>query len=159
MPYPETATLGAPPMPMATAMRLELFHELNDDVISLGLGANGLVAGVEFRHWGGAPARPDGDAGPVGHRDAPFSVVVAAMAEDGAQGPALQAAVDKTGDRLAQHATGGSFLNFLGDPAKTPSAYTPGGLPPADGRQARVRPGQLLQREPQHPAGGLAVRG
>jgi FAD/FMN-containing dehydrogenase len=125
MPYPETATLGPPPMPMATAMRIELFEELSDEVIQLGLGANGLVAGVEYRHWGGAPARPGAGSGPVGHRDAPFSVVVAAMAEDGAQGPALQAAVDKVGDRLAQHSTGGSFLNFLGDRARTRAAYTP----------------------------------
>jgi hypothetical protein len=124
MAYPETATLGPPPVPMATAMRIELFEELSDDVIALGLGANGLVAGVEFRHWGGAPARPSADAGPIGHRDAPFSVVVGAMAEDGSQGPALQAAVDKVGDRLARHSTGGSFLNFLADPARTPSAYT-----------------------------------
>jgi UDP-N-acetylenolpyruvoylglucosamine reductase len=124
MSYPETATLGPPPMPMATAMRIELFEELSDEVIQLGLGANGLVAGVEFHHWGGAPARPDRDAGPVGHRGAPFSVVAAAMAEDGAQGPALQAAVDKVGDRLAQHSTGGSFLNFLGDASQTASAYT-----------------------------------
>jgi FAD/FMN-containing dehydrogenase len=124
MPYPETATLGPPPVPMATAMRIELFDDLSDDVIGLGLGANGLVAGVEFRHWGGAPARPDAAAGPAGHRDAPFSVVVGAMAEDGSQGPALQAAVDKVGDRLARHSTGGTFLNFIGDPARTPSAYT-----------------------------------
>jgi FAD/FMN-containing dehydrogenase len=109
---------------MATAMRIELFEELSDDVIQLGLGANGLVAGVEFHHWGGAPSRPEDDAGPIGHRDAPFSVVVAAMSDDGAQAPALEAAVDKAGARLAQHSIGGSFLNFLGDPARTPSAYT-----------------------------------
>jgi FAD/FMN-containing dehydrogenase len=125
MPYPETATLGPPPVPMATAMRIELFHELPDAVIDMALAANGLVSGVEFHHWGGAPARPDRDAGPVGHRDVPFSVVVAAMAEDGAEGPRLQAAVDRAADRLSPHATGGTFLNFLGDPAQTRSAYTP----------------------------------
>jgi FAD/FMN-containing dehydrogenase len=125
MPYPETATLGPPPMPMATAMRIELFHELNDDVIALGLGANGLVAGVEFRHWGGAPARAGADAGPVGHRHVPFSVAISAMSPDPAQGAAIQAAVDKAADRLAPHATGGTWLNFLTNPARTPAAYTP----------------------------------
>ena len=125
MPYPETATLGPPPTPMATTMRIELFHELSDDVIDIALGANGRVAGVEFHHWGGAPARPDGDAGPAGHRDVPFSVVVGAMSEDGADGPALDAAAGEVGDRLRPHATGGSFLNFLGDRARTESAYTP----------------------------------
>jgi FAD/FMN-containing dehydrogenase len=124
MPYPETATLGPPPVPMASAMRIELFRELPDEVIDIALGANGLVSGVEFHHWGGAPARPDGDAGPIGHRDVPFSVVVGAMAGDRAAGQRLQAAVDKVADRLSQHATGGTFLNFLGDPARTESAYT-----------------------------------
>jgi FAD/FMN-containing dehydrogenase len=125
MPYAETATLGPPPVAMASAMRIELFGLLPDEVIDIALGANGLVSGVEFHHWGGAPARPDGDAGPVGHRDVPFSVVVGAMAEDGAEGPRLQAAVDKVADRLSPHATGGTFLNFLGDPALTESAYAP----------------------------------
>jgi FAD/FMN-containing dehydrogenase len=123
MPYAETATLGPPPVPLASAMRIELFHELSDEVIDIALGANGLVSGVEFHHWGGVPARPDGEAGPIGHRDVPFSVVVGAMAEDAAEGPRLQAAVDKVGDRLSAYATGGTFLNFLGDPAQTQSAY------------------------------------
>ena len=60
---------------------------------------------VELRHWGGAMAR---GAGPVGHRDVPFSITV--------DGP------DEA--PLARHATGGSFLNFLKDPARTHTAYT-----------------------------------
>jgi hypothetical protein len=56
-------------------------------------------------------ARPGADAGPVGHRDVPFSITVDGSAE--AAGP------------LARHATGGSFLNFLKDPARTRTAYTP----------------------------------
>ena len=47
--------------------------------------------------------------GPVGHRDVPFSITV--------DGPAEAAA-------RARHATGGSFLNFLQDPARTHTAYT-----------------------------------
>jgi Berberine and berberine like len=66
---------------------------------------------VEVRHWGGAMARPGADAGPVGHRDVPFSIVV--------DGPAEAA------EPLARHATGGSFLNFLKEPARTHTAYTP----------------------------------
>jgi FAD/FMN-containing dehydrogenase len=124
MAYPETATIGAPPMPMAAATRCELLDELTDDVIAVALGANGLVAGVEFRHWGGAPERAGADAGPVGHRQAPFSVAISAMSPDPAQGPAIRAAVDKAADRLAPHVTGGTWLNFLGDPARTPAAYT-----------------------------------
>jgi FAD/FMN-containing dehydrogenase len=110
---------------MAAATRCELFDELTDDVIGIALGANGLVAGVEFRHWGGAPARPGADAGPGGHRQVPFSVAIGAMSPDPAQGEAIKAAVDKAAERLAPHATGGTWLNFLTDPARTPDAYTP----------------------------------
>ena len=55
-------------------------------------------------------ARPDGNAGPVGHRDVPYSIIV--------DGPAEAAAP------IARHATGGTFLNFLKDPARTHAAYT-----------------------------------
>jgi hypothetical protein len=65
---------------------------------------------VEVRRWGGAIARPAAGAGPVGHRDVPFSVVV--------DGPAEAAAP------VVAHATGGSFLNWLHDPARTATAYT-----------------------------------
>jgi FAD/FMN-containing dehydrogenase len=124
MPYAETSTLGPPPTPMVADMHCELFHELSDAVIDVALSAGGAVSGVDIHHWGGGPARPDGDAGPAGHRDVPFSVVVAAQAEDPAEAPRLRAAVEQVAARLRPHATGGTFLNFLGDPAQTPSAYT-----------------------------------
>jgi hypothetical protein len=57
-------------------------------------------------------ARPGADAVPVGHRGVPLSVIL------DAQVPAVAAA-------LAPHATGGSFLNFLADSARTETAYTP----------------------------------
>jgi Berberine and berberine like len=127
MPYQGTAVLGPPPTPMVSEMRIELFEELTDPVIDTALRANGVVSGVEFHHWGGAPARADGDAGPVGHRDVPFSVVVAAQAEahERDDAPRLRAGIDVIAARLRPYATGGSFLNFLGDPAQTKSAYTP----------------------------------
>jgi hypothetical protein len=92
-------------------------HRLPDAVLDTLLGAvdgpaDSPVSTVEIRHWGGAMARPQRpDAGPVGHRDVPFSVIVDARV------PSLAAA-------LRPHATGGSFLNFLSDPARTASAYT-----------------------------------
>jgi hypothetical protein len=69
------------------------------------------VSTVEVRHWGGAMARPAADAGPVGHRGVPLSVI-------------LDAHVPEVAAALAPHATGGSFLNFLADPARTETAYT-----------------------------------
>jgi FAD/FMN-containing dehydrogenase len=69
--------------------------------------------------------RPDADAGPSGHRDVPFSFAVSAMAPDAEQWPAAKAAMDDVVAMLRPHATGGTFLNFLSDPDRTHSAYTP----------------------------------
>jgi FAD/FMN-containing dehydrogenase len=68
---------------------------------------------------------PDG-AGPIGHRDVPFSIAINALAPDRAQLVAASAAADDVMRRLRPHSTGGSFLNFLGDPAATATAYTDG---------------------------------
>jgi len=62
------------------------------------------------RHWGGAIASHP-DAGPAGHRATALSAIVDAPR------PELAAV-------LAPYATGGSFLNFLADPARTDSAFT-----------------------------------
>jgi FAD/FMN-containing dehydrogenase len=107
MGYAETDTIGG------TAPRhFELYEELSDAVIADAVGAvmSHDADAVDVRHWGGAMARPGANAGPVGHRDVPFSITV--------DGPAEAAAP------LARHATGGSFLNFLKDPARTRAAYT-----------------------------------
>jgi FAD/FMN-containing dehydrogenase len=94
--------------------RFELLRDLPDAAIDA-LVAAGQRATVEVRHWGGAMARPDADAGPAGHRSVPLSVIV------DADGPGVGAA-------LAPYATGGSFLNFLSDPARVETAFTPANL-------------------------------
>ncbi|HEV7651792.1 MAG TPA: FAD-binding oxidoreductase [Actinophytocola sp.] len=91
----------------------QLHHlaDLPDAVITAAIGAvHGDANAVEVRLWGGALARPGADAGPVGHRDVPFSVVV--------DGPAESATA------IAAHATGGTFLNWLHDASRTHTAYT-----------------------------------
>ena len=104
MGYAESGTIGG------TAPRhFERYDALTDAVIAAVLAAD--ADAVEVRHWGGAMARPGADAGPVGHRGVPFSITV--------DGPAEAA------EPIARHATGGSFLNFLKDPARTAAAYTP----------------------------------
>jgi FAD/FMN-containing dehydrogenase len=94
---------------------LDLLHALPDAVIETlveaGADPDSPVGTVEVRHWGGAMARPDADAGPVGHRSVPLSVIVDAQ-------------VPSVVEALRPHATGGTFLNFLADPAKTQAAYT-----------------------------------
>jgi FAD/FMN-containing dehydrogenase len=94
--------------------RLDLLRDLPDDAIDA-LVAAGERATVEVRHWGGAMARPGEDAGPAGHRSVPLSVI-------------LDADVPEAAAALARHATGGSFLNFLSDPARVETAFTPANL-------------------------------
>jgi FAD/FMN-containing dehydrogenase len=82
-----------------------LFADLPDAVIATVVETPANA--IEVRRWGGAMTAGDG---PVGHRGVPFSITV-----DGS----LEASAP-----LAPHATGGSFLNFLHDTARTRSAYT-----------------------------------
>ncbi len=90
-------------------------HELPDSVIDVLVKAAGQpgspVPTVEVRHWGGAMSRPGPDAGPVGHRTAALSVVIDAQ-------------VPEVAEALRPYAAGGSFLNFLADPARTETACT-----------------------------------
>lgn len=94
MPYAETGTIGG-----TAPRRFELLDEVPVDAVLCTAGT------VEVKRWGGAIAR---GTTPAGHRRAPFSVTV-----DG----------DDIGP-LAPHVTGGTFLNFLKDPARTRDAYT-----------------------------------
>jgi hypothetical protein len=111
MRYTESGTLGG--------TRPQQFHryaDLPDAAVDVAVAAvsepDAQVGAVEIRLWGGAMASPGPDAGPVGHRDVPFSVIV-----DGPPG---------TAGPLARYATGGTFHNFLYDPAETARAYDQG---------------------------------
>ncbi|TDC75263.1 FAD-binding oxidoreductase [Actinomadura sp. 7K507] len=104
MPYAGTESLGGIP-----PLQFHLFADLPNPLIAA--IADSDAAGIEIRHWGGAMARPAADAGPVGHRDVPFSITV-----NGSPGTAAP---------LVPYSTGGSFLNFLHDPSRTATAYTP----------------------------------
>ena len=107
--YADAAMGGTP------ARHLDLYRRLPDAVLESLVAAytkpGSTITNIEIRHWGGAMARPAADAGPVGHRSAPFSVIV-----DG-HDPELV-------ERLRPYGIGGSFLNFLADPTRTASAYT-----------------------------------
>ncbi|MFB4311939.1 FAD-binding oxidoreductase [Actinomadura sp. GTD37] len=104
MPYAETESLGG-----TAPHHFHLYADLPDALIAAITACD--ASGIELRQWGGAMARPAPDAGPVGHRDVPFSLTI-----------------DGPDDALAPYATGGSFLNFLHDPSRTATAYTPGDL-------------------------------
>jgi hypothetical protein len=51
--------------------------------------------------------------------------VVGAQSPDPSALDELTATVEAVTSRLRPHATGGSFLNFLGDPDRIADAYTP----------------------------------
>jgi FAD/FMN-containing dehydrogenase len=141
------ASMGGTP-----ARYLDLFPALPDPVLRALAGAHedGLASTVEIRHWGGAMAAPGADAGPVGHRDMPFSVIVDASV------PALDAA-------LRPYGSGGSFLNFLADPGRTASAYTPENLRRLRGVKAAYDPDNVFRvghniTPDVHPAARVAAR-
>ena len=123
--FPDAAAMMPPPPPSASVMELNLFHTVPDEAIAAVVEAKGPISGMELRHWGGAMSRPPENAGPAGHRDVPFSIVVGAQSPDPSAIDELTSAVDAVVDRLRPHATGGSFLNFLGDPGRIADAYTP----------------------------------
>ena len=97
-------------LPAVAPRQFDLHDSLPTAMIDGLLGAvrDGSVTAVEVKHWGGAMARPSADAGPVGHRDVPFTLTINGSA-----------------DATRPFATGGSFLNFLHDPNAVASAYTP----------------------------------
>ena len=101
-------------MPGVAPLNFDLFEGLPDPVIDHAVDLvsrpGSRVGAVEVRHWGGAMSRPTPDAGPIGHRHVPLSVIV--------EGPAEAA------EALTPYATGGTFLNFLRDPSRVESAYT-----------------------------------
>ena len=112
--------MGPPPPPAVGEVHLELLRELPDEVLDVAVEDNG--PGIEVRQWGGAMARGDG---PIGHRDIPYSVVATALAPDRDGWAAAKASVERVVARVRPHATGASFLNFLGDASRTRDAYTP----------------------------------
>jgi FAD/FMN-containing dehydrogenase len=124
--------------------RLDLLHTLPDTVIET-LVAASEDATVEVRHWGGAMARPAAEAGPAGHRTVPLSVIVDAV-------------VPGVAEALDPHATGGSFLNFLADPAKVDTAFTPANLRRLRAVKRAYDPGNLF-RTGLHVAPAEAPRG
>jgi FAD/FMN-containing dehydrogenase len=123
--FPDAAAMMPPPPPSVGVMDLNLFRAVPDEVITTVVEAKGPIAGIELRHWGGAMSRPPEDTGPLGHRDVPFSIVVGAQSPDPSALDELTATVEAVTSRLRPHATGGSFLNFLGDPDRIADAYTP----------------------------------
>jgi hypothetical protein len=110
-----STTYGQAAMGGTAARYLNFHHNLPeagiDSLVRAIERTDSPVSNVEIRHWGGAIGRPGPDAGPAGHREARFSLIV----------DAPDAAL---ADELRRYGTGGAFLNFLSDPDRTSEAYT-----------------------------------
>ncbi|MQA01309.1 MAG: FAD-binding protein [Streptosporangiales bacterium] len=136
-PYADVAKIGGTP-----SRQFELFTSPPDVLAEL--PQHSAVEAVEVRYWGGAMAQPAAGAGPVGHREVPFSATV--------HGPVSALAP------VAGAATGGSFLNFLHEMSRTADAYTP-----ADYRRLRALkavhdPDNVFGRIHNIPPAGQATR-
>jgi FAD/FMN-containing dehydrogenase len=113
-------------IPSAGSRNFQMAAELPDPLIAdlvaaarqPATEAAGQPVTVEVRHWGGAIADAGRDAGPAGHRDAPFSLILDGSSETLAS--------------IRAYPAGRSFLNFLHDADRTETAY-----PPASYRQLR----------------------
>ncbi|MFD2467936.1 FAD-binding oxidoreductase [Amycolatopsis silviterrae] len=149
MTYPELLRMFGPPEPSQAAReRIDMFTELSDPVVAALTGD--LVdasTAVNIRHWGGAMARPDAGAGPVGHRDVPFSVLLKSAATSSRIGDLMLA------NELAPHRTGGAVLNFLTDPRLTATAYTREDYRRLTALKRRHDPGNLLGHNHNIPPG------
>jgi FAD/FMN-containing dehydrogenase len=124
--FPDAAAMMPPPPPAISEMQAELFREIPDEAIDAAVEGAPGVMGIELRHWGGAMSRPAEDAGPIGHRHVPFTIVPGGVAATPEDAERMMAGVRTVADKLRPHATGGAWLNFLGDAARTADAYTGG---------------------------------
>jgi FAD/FMN-containing dehydrogenase len=102
-----TMPFGESSMGGTAARYLDLVDTLPDDLIDRLVALPDAT--VEIRHWGGAMAHPGPGAGPVGHREATYSLII-------------DQEVPELADVL--RTTGRTFVNFLADPGRTATAYS-----------------------------------
>ncbi|TDD57402.1 FAD-binding oxidoreductase [Kribbella antibiotica] len=102
--YADAAMGGTP------ARHLDFLDELTDEVIDVVTNLEGEPT-VELRHWSGAMAHPGPGAGPVGHRQAQFSLII-----------------DRELPAALLPDSGRTFVNFLGDHGRAETSYGPADL-------------------------------
>ncbi|GAA1710548.1 FAD-binding oxidoreductase [Kribbella yunnanensis] len=102
--YADAAMGGTP------ARHLDFLDELTDDVIDVLTGIEDEPT-IEVRHWSGAMAHPGPGAGPVGHRQAQFSLII-----------------DRELPAGLLPDSGRTFVNFLADHGRAETSYSPADL-------------------------------
>jgi FAD binding domain len=134
----QEASFAETRMPGVAPLNFDMVESLPEPVIAYVVDAvrapGSRVAAVEVRHWGGAMARPAPDAGPIGHRQVPLSIII--------EGP------PEAAEALAPYATGGTFRNFLRDPSRAASAYTAEAYRSLSALEARLDPDGMFGVRP-----------
>ncbi|GLH99958.1 FAD-binding oxidoreductase [Phytohabitans aurantiacus] len=130
MAYPDTTALADPqPLAQISEEHTDLFRDLDESLVDLLLAEiddrAGPVTVIELRHWGGALARPRPYGGMSGPPGAAYSLIAVAPELERATLPKVRAHMAGLAARLRPYASGGVFLNFLSDTARTAAAYQP----------------------------------
>ena len=108
--------------------------------------------------WGGAVARVADDATPMTKRDAAVDLAsVRGVGQTPADDDANIAWARGFRRDIAQYASGGVYLNFIGDEGDGPGpgCVRRGQVPAARRDQGRVRPEERVPRQPEHQTGEL----
>lgn len=121
----------------------QYLDELNDDAIravaAIGLERPEPLGGISVLHMGGAIAAVEPDATAFWQRTPPFLVSIEANWEDAGRDDELIAWARAATARVAEHGTGGVYLNFSGRAGEPPGAGVGAAAGPNLRRLAQVK--------------------
>jgi hypothetical protein len=139
---PEMDTIATVPAPALSHLHMDpehpvpgegdtlLLSDLTDEAIdstlaAVGPGTGSALLSVEFRHLGGAIARPAPHHGALAAIDAPFVMFGVGMTVTPEMGAAVRASLERLMDSLAAYDAGQAYMNFVEKPAETGRLFPP----------------------------------
>lgn len=132
--------------------------ELSDDALDVIIESARNLPGPNSQqliaHWGGAVGGPAAAATPLLNRNASWVSHPFGLGETPEGGQEAKAWVKRFRHDIAPYATGGVWLNFIGDEGqdRVRAAFGEQNYAAEPG-QTRIRSGQHAPRQPEHPAG------
>jgi FAD/FMN-containing dehydrogenase len=147
MPYPQLQAMfdRTAPFGMNAYWRSAYLHELSQDAMAtierFAASTSSPVSQILITHMGGALTLAPAAGTSFGHRDAPHVLEIIAKWTEGPVDPHA-AWADAFLEAMQPFATGGVYVNFLGDegPARTAAAYEPDSLTRLAALKARYDP-------------------